>query len=224
MKIRFILFLVLAAVIAGCSAPPKQQVQVQVEPSVRPMSLVHQPLKTYSDQQMALTLLNHYQTGPAYSLSVPLELSGYQPSQALRSPDHRQWLQLFQKENRWGFVSVVTGRNPIMNGFELTDEKGGKSYALVLKNAKICLVAGAARAPFWGGSSWVHSTVNPGKFECSGQTRGSMFTPYSGMPGRLGVYFMSGDTVLYENSRENILNLADYLSHQFTHLSVPVIN
>jgi len=63
--------------------------------------------------------------------------------------------------------------------------------------------------------------VQPGKFECSGSTRTSLFQAYSGMPGRLGIYFESGDTVLYDSDRQRLERIAALMAQRFSHLSIP---
>lgn len=224
---RILLSMLVISLLVGCSSPVETvKKDTLVKPTVKPISLASLPLVVpASGKSLATALIDHYQKGPAYSMSLPLTLkNNYQLDQTLSSPDKKQLMQLYKAQDSWGFVSIVGGNQSIMNAFELTAGDGQKSYALVLRGVRICLMAGADRAPFWGGASWVHSTINPGKFECSAQTRGSLYTPYSGMPGRLGIYFMTGDTVLYDTSFQTIQRLAAMLSEQFINLSVPDVN
>lgn len=213
----------LALFLVGCSAPPPKPKPL-FEPGVRPIPIqLGLPTPVDDGARLADLLIEHYQQGPAYRMSLPVVLSGYSRDKTLSSPDRRHLMQLYQSGTAWGFVSISMATNPVLNAFELTDQQGSKSYALVLRNARICLDAGAARPPFWGGQSWIHSTVNPGKFECSGQTRGSLYQPNSGMPGRLGYYFASGDTVLYDKQQSRLQNIAALLSQRFVNLSIPEI-
>ncbi len=220
MKRVLISGLLLSVLFAGCSSAP-QRSTVKKEPSVTPIKLANISLAT-SDSTAQLTelLLDHYLTAPAYKMSNPLMLAKYQASENELSRDGKQLLQLYTSGNRWGFITVSTGYSPIANLFEVFDGEQS-NYALVLKDVKICLVEGADRAPQWSGSKLRHSAVQPGKFECSGSTRSSLYQPYSGMPGRLGIYFESGDTVLYDASRERLERIGALLAQRFIHLKVP---
>jgi len=173
-----------------------------------------------SGSELANLLLQHYLTAPSYKMSNPLMLSRYNSVDTRISADGKQLLQLYNASNNWGFISVSTGFSPIINLFEVFNGEQ-TNFALVLKDVKICLVEGADRAPEWQGTQLRHSTRQPGKFECSGQTRGSLFQPYSGMPGALGVYFESGDTVLYDSSRQRLERIASLMAQRFNHLSIP---
>lgn len=220
MKRVLVSTLLLSALLAGCSSSPKQTL-VKKEPSITPLKLVRVSSATAdSGAQLSSLLLDHYLTGPSYKMSNPLMLTRYQAGNTSLSSDGKQLLQLFTTGSSWGFISVSTGYTPIANLFELFD--GEKSnFALVLKDVKICLVEGADRAPQWSGTQLRHSSVQPGKFECSGNTRTSLYQPYSGMPGRLGIYFESGDTVLYDSDRERLERIAALLAQRFNHLSLP---
>lgn len=220
MKRVLISGLLISMLLAGCSAPPPKTV-AKLEPSVTPLSLSRVFSATSdSGSMLANLLLDHYLTAPSYKMSNPLMLARYQAGDSALSSDGKQLLQLYQSDNNWGFVSVSTGYSPIVNMFELFD--GQKTnYALVLKDVKICIVEGADRAPKWNGTQLLHSKVQPGKFECSGSTRTSLFQPYSGMPGRLGIYFESGDTVLYDSDRQRLERIAALMAQRFSHLSIP---
>ena len=212
--------LLISMLLAGCSAPPPKTV-VKLEPSVTPVPLSRVFSATSdSGSMLANLLLDHYLTAPFYKMANPLMLTRYQAGDSALSSDGKQLLQLYKSDNSWGFVSVSTGYSPIVNMFELFD--GHKTnYALVLKDVKICMVEGADRAPKWNGTQLLHSKVQPGKFECSGSTRASLFQPYSGMPGRLGIYFESGDTVLYDSDRQRLKRIAALMAQRFSHLSIP---
>ena len=212
--------LLISMLLAGCSAPPPKTV-VKLEPSVTPVPLSRVFSATSdSGSMLANLLLDHYLTAPFYKMANPLMLARYQAGDSALSSDGKQLLQLYKSDNSWGFVSVSTGYSPIVNMFELFD--GHKTnYALVLKDVKICMVEGADRAPKWNGTQLLHSKVQPGKFECSGSTRASLFQPYSGMPGRLGIYFESGDTVLYDSDRQRLERIAALMAQRFSHLSIP---
>lgn len=206
-------------ILAGCSSAP--EVVVKREPSVTPISVSKMFSATRdSGSELANLLLQHYLTAPSYKMSNPLMLSRYSSVDTRISADGKQLLQLYNASNNWGFISVSTGFSPIINLFEVFNGER-TNFALVLKDVKICLVEGADRAPEWQGTQLRHSTRQPGKFECSGQTRGSLFQPYSGMPGALGVYFESGDTVLYDSSRQRLERIASLMAQRFNHLSIP---
>lgn len=205
--------------LAGCSSAPAPDKVVR-EPSVTPLPIAKISSATGdSSSDLARLVLQHYLTGPSYKMSNPLMLSRYALGDTLLSSDGKQLLQLYSANNSWGFVSISTGYSPVVNLFEVFngDET---NYALVLKDVKICLVEGADKAPQWQGTQLRHSTRQPGKFECSGQTRGSLFQPYSGMPGALGIYFESGDTVLYDSDRQRLERIAALMSQRFNHLSL----
>jgi len=205
--------------LAGCSSAPAPDKVVR-EPSVTPLPIAKISSATRdSSSDLARLVLQHYLTGPSYKMSNPLMLSRYALGDTLLSSDGKQLLQLYSANNSWGFVSISTGYSPVVNLFEVFngDET---NYALVLKDVKICLVEGADKAPQWQGTQLRHSTRQPGKFECSGQTRGSLFQPYSGMPGALGIYFESGDTVLYDSDRQRLERIAALMSQRFNHLSL----
>ena len=212
--------LLISMLLAGCSAPPPKTV-AKLEPSVTPVPLSRVFSATSdSGSMLANLLLDHYLTAPFYKMANPLMLARYQAGDSALSSDGKQLLQLYKSDNSWGFVSVSTGYSPIVNMFELFD--GHKTnYALVLKDVKICMVEGADRAPKWNGTQLLHSKVQPGKFECSGSTRTSLFQAYSGMPGRLGIYFESGDTVLYDSDRQRLERIAALMAQRFSHLSIP---
>ena len=91
----------------------------------------------------------------------------------------------------------------------------------MLKRVRICLNTGADRAPVWQGNRWLFSSTQPGRFECSGQTKGSLFQLGSGLPGVLGPYAEAGDTVLYARDWSTLQQIASLLAHQFPHLRVP---
>ncbi len=206
--------------LAGCSAPPLKTVAKQ-ESSLTPLALARVYSATSSSgSDLSTLLLDHYLTAPSYKMSNPLMLTRYQAGDSALSSDGKQLLQLYESDNNWGFVSVSTGYSPIVNLFELFDG-ATTNYALVLKDVKICMVEGADRAPKWNGTQLLHSKIRPGKFECSGNTRTSLFQPYSGMPGRLGIYFESGDTVLYDSDRQRLERIAALMAQRFSHLSIP---
>jgi len=205
--------------LAGCSSAPAPDKVVR-ESSVTPLPIAKISSATGdSSSDLARLVLQHYLTGPSYKMSNPLMLSRYELGDTLLSSDGKQLLQLYRANDSWGFVSISTGYSPVVNLFEVFN--GDKTnYALVLKDVKICLVEGADKAPQWQGTQLRHSTRQPGKFECSGQTRGSLFQPYSGMPSALGIYFESGDTVLYDSDRQRLERIAALMSQRFNHLSL----
>jgi len=41
------------------------------------------------------------------------------------------------------------------------------------------------------------------------------------MPGRLGIYFESGDAVLYDSDRQRLERIAALMAQRFSHLSIP---
>jgi len=210
------------AVLAGCSsAPDVKQVEQKEEPSVTPIPIA-KPSIQETDVGLVLAdlLIQHYLNAPSYRMNNPSALAQYRSYQTRFSADEKQLLQLYQSGTGWGFISVSTGYQPVVNMFEVIDGEQTR-YALVLKEVKICLVEGADRAPQWQGVSLRHSVRRPGNFECSGQTRGSLFRPGSGMPGRLGVYFESGDTVLYDANPQRLERIAALLAKQFNHLRIP---
>lgn len=207
-----------SALLAGCSSAPQQS--VTREPSVVPVGLKKISSSAVdSGGALADLLLEHYLKAPAYRMSNPLMLAGYTSGESLLSSDGKQLVKLYQSASEWGFVSISTGYSPVINLFEIFDGETDR-YALVIKDAKICLVEGADRAPQWNGAQLRHSTVQPGKFECSGNTRTSLFQPYSGMPNRLGIYFESGDTVLYDSNRQRLERIAALMAQRFNHISL----
>jgi hypothetical protein len=118
----------------------------------------------------------------------------------------RQVVSLYRNDNKYGYITVAAGREPRVNLFEV--EGKNKGVALVLKDIRICLVEGADRAPRWTGQQLQHSNREPGKFEGSGQTRTSLFQPYSWMPRNLGYYYEDGDTVLFDKDRRRLERIA----------------
>lgn len=214
--------ILVVAVLAGCSsAPDVKQVEPKVQPSVKPIPIVKRSIiETDASLALADLLIQHYLNAPSYKMNNPTALAQYRSNQTSFSADGKQLLQLYQSGAGWGFISVSTGYQPVVNMFEVIDGEQTR-YALVLKEVKICLVAGADRAPQWQGVSLRHSVRRPGNFECSGQTRGSLFRSDSGMPVRLGVYFESGDTVLYDANPQRLERIAALLAKQFNHLRIP---
>lgn len=173
---------------------------------------------------LAQALIQHYLQGPHYRMSAPLPLAkDYQAGTALYTPDARRLLVGYHQGVRWGGVSVTAGQGSIINAFRLQRERGS-DYALVLKRVRICLNTGADRAAVWQGNRWAFSTTQPGRFECSGQTNGSLFQLGSGLPGALGPYAEAGDTVLYARDWSTLHQIASLLAHQFPHLKVPRVH
>lgn len=130
----------------------------------------------------------------------------------------RQVVSLNRNDNKYGYITGAAGREPRVNLFEV--EGKNKGVALVLEDIRICLVEGADRAPRWTGLQLQHSNREPGKFECSGQTRTSLFQPYSGMPRNLGYYYEDGDTLLFDKDRRRLERIAKQLRQQFRHTQV----
>jgi hypothetical protein len=220
MKLR--LALLVALLLSGCAAPPPDSTPVQQ--AVRPLPLSIVPVyDSRAEVQLAQALVQHYLSGPYYRISAPLLLSQqYQARHAANTSDPQRMLALFSHpQGRWGFVAVSVAQGSVMNLFEL-QHRGQPGYALVLKRARICFNTGADQPPRWQGRSWVYSP-QPGQFECSGQTNGSLFQVGSGLPGALGPYAESGDTVLYSHDRQSLQQIASLLKHQFRHLRVPPI-
>jgi hypothetical protein len=163
-------------------------------------------------------LLDHYLNAPLYQMSNPLRLNQYQRDKTMVVGNGRQVVSLYRNDNKYGYITVAAGREPRVNLFEV--EGKNKGVALVLKDIRICLVEGADRAPRWTGQQLQHSNREPGKFECSGQTRTSLFQPYSGMPRNLGYYYEDGDTVLFDEDRRRLERIAKQLRRQFRHTQV----
>lgn len=213
--------LILALLLTGCAAPPPSK---PLQDAVTPLPLSVVPVyDSRAEIQLGQALVQHYLTGPYYRISAPLLLTQqYQARTAADSPDPQRMLALFSNSGgRWGFVSVSVGQGSVMNLFQV-QHRGETGYALVLKRARICFNTGADQPPRWQGRSWSYSR-QPGQFECSGQTRGSLFQLGSGLPGALGPYAESGDTVLYSRDRQPLQQIASLLKHQFRHLQVPQI-
>lgn len=221
---------VLATLLAGCAGqlaePEAVGVQAPTESSVTPRPLEVAPLTGYGpEQQLALTLISHYLGAPLYRMSNPLPMSrDYLLSGALRSPDGQQVIVMMQHQDqsRWAMVTLTAAPGAVMNAFDVV-RHGQPGYALVLKNMRVCLVEGADQPPVWGGSGWAFSKTGPGRFECSGQTNGSLYQPYSGMPGLMGVYAEAGDTVLYGERWSELRDIAAGLVTLFPNLQVPRI-
>lgn len=163
-------------------------------------------------------LLEHYLNAPLYQMSNPLLLSQYQRDRTMVVGNGRQVVSLFRNDDKYGYITVAAGREPRVNLFEMQGKTQG--VALVLKDIKICLVEGADSAPSWTGQQLRHSSRQPGKFECSGQTRTSLFQPYSGMPRDLGYFYEDGDTVLFDKSRRRLERIANSIRQQFKHTRV----
>lgn len=223
MKLRLAVVLVL--LLSGCAAPPppvpepEQQAQ-----QVRPLPLYIVPVyDSRAEVPLAQTLVQHYLTGPYYRISAPLLLSQqYQARYAADTGDPQRMLALFSHGNGdWGFVAVSVAQGSVMNLFEL-QHHGRTGYALVLKRARICFNTGADQPPRLQGRRLEYS-AQPGQFECSGQTNGSLYQLGSGLPGALGPYAESGDTVLFSHDRSSLQQIASLLKHQFRHLRVPQI-
>lgn len=215
--------------LAGCAAPPTPPVSkapLTDGVSLQPLNLDSMRAYAGLEQQFALGLVSHYLSAPAYRMSNPLAISRhYRVAEAERSPDGSQLaINLYDAENqRWAMVTAAVGSRALMHAFNVVN-KGEQGYALVLKRVRLCLVEGADQPPLWGGQGWRFSQTRPGRFECSGQTNGSLFQPYSGMPGALGVYFETGDTVLYDRRWGILHQLASQLAALFPQLQAPQNN
>lgn len=217
--------LVLAVLLGGCAAPPPPPPEPKQELTVTPLSL--RPLMpvaaTRTTDALAQELVNHYLQGPHYRMSLPLVLAQqYQPLGAAPVSDPRRLMMLYRQGNNWGSLAVTAAQGSIMNAFRVQRE-GETAYALVFKRVRICLNAGADQPPRWQGGRWMFSQTRPGHFECSGQTRGSLFQLGSGLPGLLGPYVEAGDTVLYGRNWNELRTLATRLVQRFPHLDVPRI-
>lgn len=213
-----------AALLAGCAG--KSPEPVKPKDSVTPKPLGVTALSGYgAEQQLALSLIAHYLSAPLYRMSNPLPMSrDYRVGGAIRAPGGQQVVVTMRNldERRWSLVTLSVSPGAVMNAFDVV-RNGRPGYALVLKNARICLVEGADQPPVWGGTGWAFSKTGPGRFECSGQTNGSLYQPYSGMPGLMGVYAESGDTVLYGESWPRLKEIAAGLVAVFPYLQVPRI-
>lgn len=169
-------------------------------------------------QRLSELLLEHYLNAPLYQMSNPILLNQYQREKTMVVGNGRQVVSLYRDGGKYGYITVAVGREPRVNLFEMEGETDG--VALVLKDIRICLVEGADRAPQWTGQQLRHSNRQPGKFECSGQTRTSLFQPYSGMPRNLGYYYEDGDTVLFDQSLQRLERIADSIRRQFKNTRV----
>ncbi|WP_432697564.1 hypothetical protein ACQUQP_04220 [Marinobacterium sp. YM272] len=223
---------VAGGLLAGCAT---QKAEPELEPKPQPTpenSVTPRPLTLGQtqgfgqEQELALALLSHYLGAPLYRVTNPLKISrDYRVTGALKSPNGNQALILFRHlddPNRWSMITLSVTPGAVMNAFDVV-RRGQPGYALVLKNARICLVEGADNPPVWGGNGWAFSKTGPGRFECSGQTKGSLYQPYSGMPGMMGVYAESGDTVLYGERWPLLRDIATGMAAIFPHLRVPHI-
>ncbi|MBP0049264.1 hypothetical protein H9C73_11000 [Marinobacterium sp. AK62] len=212
----------LALLLAGCAAPPPTpKAPPAPEISVTPVPL-HPLTLRVSGQGLTDTLVTHYLQGPYYRLSLPLLLDQQYRQVDSQQPEPRRFLAIYRSQRDWGSVSVTAGRGSIMNAFRV--QGGGRDgYALVLKQVRICLNADADNAPYWQSGRWVFSPSRPGRFECSGRTRGSLFQKGSGLPGLLGPYAEDGDTVLFDTDWTRLQQIAARLSARFPHLRVPHI-
>ncbi len=166
-----------------------------------------------ADNHLPDLLLDHFLNAPLYQMSNPLLLKEYHRDRTMVVGNGRQVVSLYRNASKHGYITVAAGREPKLNLFELKGQKRGT--ALVLKDIKICIVEGADRAPSWSGSQLNHSKSQPGRFECSGQTRGSLFQPHSGMPAGLGYYYQDGDAVLFDKNRKRLERIANLLRRQF---------
>ncbi|GGC11194.1 hypothetical protein GCM10011352_42100 [Marinobacterium zhoushanense] len=215
-----------AALLAGCAGKVEPVKPVKPADSVTPKPLNITTLGGYGvEQQLALSLIAHYLGAPLYRMSNPLPMSrDYRVGGAIHSPNGHQTVVTMRNldESRWALVTLSIPPGAVMNAFDVV-RNGQPGYALVLKHARICLVEGADQLPVWSGSGWAFSRTGPGHFECSGQTNGSLYQPYSGMPGLMGVYAESGDTVLYGESWPRLKDIASGLASLFPHLQVPRI-
>ncbi len=214
--------------LGGCAAPPPPPptpTPVVTEPRVEPLTLNLVPVY---DRQAGVTLaqalVQHYLRGPHYRMATPLLLAQqYRAGTALHTPDKHRLLVTYRNDQGWGSLSVTAGQGSLMNAFRVQRD-GEQGYALVLKRVRICLNTGADQAPSWQGNRWAFSQTRPGRFECSAQTRGSLFQLGSGLPGGLGPYAESGDTVLYARDWSTLQQIASLLAHQFPHLKVPRVH
>lgn len=211
--------------LGGCAAPPPPPVKVVTEPQIEPLTLNLVPV--YDRQTgvvLAQALVRHYLQGPHYRMSTPLLLTQqYRAGTELHTPDARRLMVTYHSDQDWGSLAVTAGQGSIMNAFRVQRD-GEQGYALVLKRVRICLNTGADRAPSWQGGRWEFSSFKPGRFECSGQTKGSLFQLGSGLPGVLGPYAEAGDTVLYARDWSTLQQIASLLAHQFPHLKVPRVH
>jgi len=227
---------VLAMLLAGCAGkvtepePERKAVrlpiQVNAERPVTPRPLKVAPLAGYGpEQQLALALISHYLGAPLYRMSNPLPMSrDYQITEVQRSPNGQQVMVVMRHRDQahWAMLTLTAAPGAVMNAFDVV-RNSQPGYALVLKNMKICLVEGADKPPAWGSNGWRFSQTGPGRFECSGQTKGSLYQPYSGMPGLMGVYAEDGDAVLYGERWPELRDIASGLVTVFPNLQVPRI-
>ncbi|SEG87299.1 hypothetical protein [Marinobacterium lutimaris] len=219
---------VIGALLAGCAGKtPEAPVKPKLENSVTPKPLQVGQLQGYGqEQQLALALVSHYLGAPLYRVSNPMQISrDYRIGGAMKSPNGNQAVILFRAlddTQRWAMVTLSVQPGAVMNAFDVV-RNGQPGYALVLKNARICTVEGADNPPVWGGSGWAFSQTGPGRFECSGQTKGSLYQSYSGMPGMMGAYAESGDTVLYDERWPLLQAVANGMAALFPNLQVPKI-
>lgn len=116
-------------------------------------------------------------------------------------------VSLFRNDDKDGYITVAAGREPHVNLFEMQGKTAG--VAFVLKDIEIGLVEDPDSAPRWTGQQLRHSNRQPGKFECSGQTRTSLFQPNSGMPRYLGYFYDDGDTVLFDKNCRRLESIAN---------------
>ncbi len=216
----------LAVLLAGCAGKAPEPEITPAENAVTPRPLEVMPLKGYApEQQLALALVSHYLGAPLYRMSNPLPMSrDYRLTGTLRSPNGQQVIVMLRhpQQPRWALVTLTAAPGAVMNAFDVL-RNGQPGHALVLKNMRICLVEGADQPPVWGGTGWAFSKTGPGRFECSGQTNGSLYQPYSGMPGMMGVYAEAGDTVLYGERWPLLREIAAGLVAVFPNLEVPRI-
>ena len=122
----------------------------------------------------------------------------------------------------WGYITTSATQGSVANAFQMENTPQGTLYALVLKQARICLATQASGAPAWNGHKLVFAS-QPGFFECTGMTNSSLFQPGSSIPAMLGPYYGDGDTVLVFKDFATLNRVMSALSQRLPEIRIPKI-
>ncbi|MFW1677239.1 hypothetical protein ACFVYJ_05590 [Pontibacter sp. JAM-7] len=217
-----------ATLLVGC-AGPTQMAQPEPEPKKRltvtpvSMSVVATGMDLRVDYLQPLLRVMS-QTAFFSAANSQRLLSSYAYAGEVSTGAAPRLVQIFQQTSgdAWGYVTTSVTPTSVANAFKLDNTPQGTLYALVLKQARICLTTQANGAPTWSGSK-LNFSSQPGYFECTGLTNSTLFQPGSSIPAMLGPYYGEGDTVLIFRDFATLTRLMSALSQRFPEIRIPKI-
>ncbi|MDF2182316.1 hypothetical protein [Neptuniibacter sp. CAU 1671] len=222
------LITLLVVVLAGCAGQPKS-VQPPVEEKkalkVTPveMVLVQAGLDLQLDYaQPLLTTLR--QTAFYRAVNSERLASSYTYAGEVNTGAAPRLVQVYQQSGGkdWGYITTSATQSSVANAFQMENTPQGTLYALVIKQARICLTTQASGAPTWNGHKLVFAS-QPGFFECTGMTNSSLFQPGSSIPAMLGPYYGDGDTVLVFRDFATLNRVMSALKQRLPEIRIPKI-